>query len=183
MIRIVILSPGLDLGGGVLQSFKPVHVQTFIAEASVERFDRRVVRRLRLGQVCTGSRDIKCRRIPHTHQNTRMHWAVKNRWGKAWKEEVQIESLPKRLELKLGGLPLQRPQITLTFFRAQEMDHDGMRGAGKVIIDGPKENGGIGIIRDDSPAHIPGPVHRQEGVRHRDEEHVEILIEAPAVAA
>jgi hypothetical protein len=108
---------------------------------------------------------------------------VKNRWDKAWKEEVQIASLPKRLELKLVSLPLQRPQITLTFFQVQEMDHDGMRGAGKVIIDALKEDGGIGIIRDDSPAHIPDPVYRQERVRHRDEEHLEILIEAPAVAA
>ena len=46
MIRIVVLSPRLDLGGGILQSFTPVHVQRFIAEAAVEGFDGRVVRRL-----------------------------------------------------------------------------------------------------------------------------------------
>ena len=46
MIRIVVLSPRLDLGAGILQSFKPVDVQTFIAEAAVEGFDGRVVRRL-----------------------------------------------------------------------------------------------------------------------------------------
>src|SRR5258706_6323950 len=45
MIRIVVLSPRLDLGAGILQSFKPVDIQTFIAEAAVEGFDGRVVRR------------------------------------------------------------------------------------------------------------------------------------------
>jgi hypothetical protein len=43
MIRIVVLSPRLDLGGGILQSFKPVQVQTFIAEAAVKGFNGRVV--------------------------------------------------------------------------------------------------------------------------------------------
>ena len=43
---IVVQSPGFDLGGGILQFFKPVDVQTFIAEAAVEGFNGRVVRRL-----------------------------------------------------------------------------------------------------------------------------------------
>lgn len=52
-----------------------------------------------------------------------------------------------------------------------------------MLIDAPKQNGGIGIIRDDSPAHIPERTYRQERVKHQAEEHVEILIEARAAAA
>ena len=46
MILIVVLSPRLDLGRGVLEGFEPVHVQTLVAEPAVERFDGRIVGRL-----------------------------------------------------------------------------------------------------------------------------------------
>ena len=46
MIRIIVLSPRLDLGAGVLQRLKPMYVQAFVPEAAIERFDRRVVGRL-----------------------------------------------------------------------------------------------------------------------------------------
>jgi hypothetical protein len=45
MIRIVVLSPRLDLAARVLERFKPVHVQAFVAEPSIEGFDRRVIGR------------------------------------------------------------------------------------------------------------------------------------------
>jgi hypothetical protein len=63
------------------------------------------------------------------------------------------------------------------------MDEDGLRGAGKVLLDALKENGGCGVIRDDRPAHLPTPVYRQVRAGHLRDEHVEILIEdLPATA-
>lgn len=43
---VVVLYPGFDLLAGVFQGHEPVHVQAFIAQATVERFDERIVRRL-----------------------------------------------------------------------------------------------------------------------------------------
>lgn len=46
VVLIVVLSPSLDLGAGVVERLEPVDVQALVAEAPVERFDRGVVRRL-----------------------------------------------------------------------------------------------------------------------------------------
>jgi len=43
---MVFLSPGFDQLFGFAQCLEPTHVQAFISECSVERFDKRVVRRL-----------------------------------------------------------------------------------------------------------------------------------------
>ncbi len=45
MILIIVLSPRLDLRRRVLQRREPVHVQTLVAEATIEALDGRVVGR------------------------------------------------------------------------------------------------------------------------------------------
>ena len=42
---VVVPSPAFYFVSGVLQRHEPVHVQAFVPEAAVERFDMRVVRR------------------------------------------------------------------------------------------------------------------------------------------
>ncbi len=42
---VVVPSPALYFVSGVLQRHEPVHVQAFVPEAAVERFDVRIVRR------------------------------------------------------------------------------------------------------------------------------------------
>jgi len=42
---VVVPSPALYFVPGILQRHKPVHIQTFVPETAVERFDMRVVRR------------------------------------------------------------------------------------------------------------------------------------------
>ena len=42
---VVVLSPALYFVSGVLQRHKPVHVQAFVPEAAVERFDMGIIRR------------------------------------------------------------------------------------------------------------------------------------------
>ena len=42
---VVVPSPALYFVYGVLQRHEPVHIQTFVPEAAVKRFDLRIVRR------------------------------------------------------------------------------------------------------------------------------------------
>jgi hypothetical protein len=80
------------------------------------------------------------------------------------------------MKFNRGELPLDRPQLTISFFQIQTMDADNLRGSGKIVIDALKEDGGCGLIRDDSPEDLPAPIYRQEKVMHRKEEHVEVDI-------
>src|SRR5262249_26471204 len=115
---------------------------------------------IKLGQVCTGT---QCRRIPH-NSNASMHPMARYRWNQAWKEDVRwryLECRPANSIPSASRLPLERPKITFTLFTVQQLDQDNARTSLKPVLDALKERGGIGIIRDDSPRHLPEPRYEQ----------------------
>ena len=92
--------------------------------------------------------DKKLRRIPHNFANQRMHWAVKYKWNKAWKEAVQWEIMLNRA--KFGKLPLKFARIIVYFKVVHIFDQDGAYTACKAIVDGLKGT----VIVDDNPKNI-----------------------------
>lgn len=128
---------------------------------------------LKLGQVCVGKNSVQCRRIPFNTANRQMHWAIKAKWAKAWKEEVGWAFMQQRN--KLCKLPLKFAHITINLYTTRLMDYDGAYTAIKPILDGLKVNGGVGVIIDDSPKYIDLLV-KQIKVAHREDEHVELII-------
>lgn len=128
---------------------------------------------LKLGQVCVGKRNFKCRRIPHNMSNQRMFWATKAKWNDAWKEEVFAvwsQNRPRTIKL-----PLTTAKITITLYMCKLMDYDGAYNCVKPILDALKVNGGVGLIIDDSPKYIDLEV-KQIKTAHRKDEHVLITI-------
>jgi hypothetical protein len=107
-----------------------------------------------------------------------MHHMERYRWNKAWKNEVRLTFLPHRLKFPARSLPLNRPQIVVTFFTIHLLDQDNFRQAAEPMIDSLKERGGIGLIRDHGPEFIPEPVYLPERVAHRNQERVQIALEA-----
>ena len=129
--------------------------------------------KLVLGEVCIGKRTIKCRRTPFNTANHQMHWGEKAQWTKAWKEEVWVQFVLQRS--KLWKLPLKKASINITIYTTHLKDYDGAYTSIKPLLDALKVNGGVGVIIDDSPEYIDLLVN-QVKVKHRNEEHVELLI-------
>ena len=117
--------------------------------------------------VCIGKRALHCRRIPHNHSNTRMHWSEKALWNDAWKREVGYTWLALRpLGLKL---PLKFAKIRVILHVNKLFDHDGAYTAVKPLIDALKVKDGVGIIEDDSPKYIDLMVDQVNVKRRKDE--------------
>lgn len=127
--------------------------------------------RLKLGQVCSGKRDIKCRRIPH-NMNHSMHWKARSDWNKAWYVEVKYAwlSIPwsKRPEI-----PLKIPKIAIKYYTIHLLDFDNAYTAAKPLVDGLRD---AGILKNDDLKNLPSFQVTQEKVSHREDEHVEIEI-------
>lgn len=74
------------------------------------------------------------------------HWAVEDRYRKAWYWRVRC-AIGRRRPRK----PYQRAQITLTRRSNREPDADNLFASWKPVIDGLCV---AGVIVDDSPAHV-----------------------------
>lgn len=75
----------------------------------------------------------------------------------------------------------ERARVTITRRSVQLPDHDGLVGGMKQLIDclltrSTKHPNGLGLIRDDSPAHME-LVAKSERVAKRDEQGMHVLIE------
>lgn len=126
---------------------------------------------LTLGRACIQVRkgQFKCRAIPMNMSNQRLHWVIKSKWTRAWKDEVQASLM---LIKKPPGLPLEKANIKITLHVCHLMDHDGAYSAIKPVLDALTEQK---IIIDDSPKYIELKVE-QKKVAHKTEEKTEILI-------
>lgn len=126
---------------------------------------------INLGRACieTWRGEFKCRSVPMNMSNQRMHWAIKNKWTRAWKDEVRAALMMIK---KPKILPLKRANIKITFYACNLMDHDGAYNAAKPLLDVLKESG---VIIDDSPKFIELKVE-QIKVGHRIKEKTTILI-------
>lgn len=107
--------------------------------------------------------------------NQRMHWAIKAKWGAAWKEAVWGAWLEQRP--RMTKIPLEFAKITVFLHVVTLMDYDGAYNAVKPLLDALKVKDGIGIIIDDSPKYIDLEV-KQIKTAHRVDEHVSIQIDA-----
>jgi hypothetical protein len=112
--------------------------------------------------------------------NNPMHWAVKATWRDVWAEEVGYAFLENKL--KFGKLPLKNPKIKFVLYMVQPFDKDGAYNSVKPLIDSlkvwknsKKTQPGLGIIIDDSEKDFKLSVKTMK-VKHREEEHVEIII-------
>lgn len=133
---------------------------------------------LKLNQVCIGKKVIHCRRIPHS-MNHKMHFHARNKWNKAWQDEVGYALIPVRK--KLGKLPLKYASIIITFYCIAEIDLDNMYTAAKPLVDALKirvssNKPGLGVIEDDKRKFCVWEVSWVP-VKHRVDEHVEMDIQ------
>ena len=104
-----------------------------------------------LNRVCVGKRNAQCRSTPHS-PNTSMHWALRARWTKAWKEEVCWVILSCRKAL--GKFPKEHLTLHIHLYQCKPMDTDNLYASVKPIVDGLKVNGGCGLIVDDDAKHL-----------------------------
>jgi len=89
------------------------------------------------------------REVPYNMSNKTLHYMVKYKWAKEWKQAVGDAVMERRRSL--GKLPLTMPTITVILGHTQWFDKDGSYTAAKPLLDGLKE---AGVIIDDSPKHI-----------------------------
>lgn len=118
---------------------------------------------------------FKCRSLPMSMSNQRIHWVIKSKWTRAWKDEVKSAiviyygKLTEKIPIIHTG---QKTNIEITLFTCSFKDCDNAYGSIKPILDGLTESG---IIIDDSPEYINLKVD-QKKVKHNVEEKVQILI-------
>jgi hypothetical protein len=81
----------------------------------------------------------------------RMHWRARRNYAKALSGEIA----------KLVGIitPMERASDTIERFSVKEPDFDGLVGGVKQLVDcllirSERHPHGLGLIRDDSPAHL-----------------------------
>lgn len=100
-----------------------------------------------------------CRRIPHS-ANARLHWAVRNRWNRAWKDQAALEALAVR-----PGAPYRKATVVITLRSIHLLDTDNAYACVKPIVDGLK---GV-LIVDDSLDHLVLQVQQQRVGKRNDE--------------
>jgi len=129
---------------------------------------------LKLGQVCIGVREPKCRRIPHS-PNKKMHWAEQAKWKSAWEEEVAYAwlAVKNNYSQQWKSMPYKRSLLQIFVFSIKPQDEDNSYASMKGIIDGLKK---IGLIVDDDPAHLHIKLINVP-VKTRDAEHIELSLE------
>ena len=98
---------------------------------------------------------------PSLNQTLRMHPQVKRRQRSNWAWEITGTMLGKR-----PAQPLARARVTIWRHSVGTLDHDNAVGGAKGLVDvlkpmHPTRNPcGLGIIADDSPAHLELVVHQ-----------------------
>lgn len=128
---------------------------------------------LKIGRACIEKRrgQFECRSVPMNMSNQRMHWVIRHKWMRAWKNEV-LGTLKITPVKDRPDLPLEQPNITIEIQHLQFFDQDGAYNAVKPLLDGLKE---CGVIIDDGPQYINLKVE-QKKVAHRAEEKTIIKI-------
>lgn len=130
---------------------------------------------LKLGQVCIGSAEPKCRRIPHSpNRLNSLHWGEKKRWKDAWEEEVGWAWIRDKMKYEhlLKDLPFKKAQLEIFIFSIQAQDTDNAYASMKGIIDGLRK---VKLITDDDPSHLRVKI-TQAKVAHKEGERVELTI-------
>lgn len=129
---------------------------------------------LKLGQVCIS--DTKCRKVPHSpNRLNSMHWGERDRWKKAWQEEVWArwqEAKPKYTEI-LKLLPYKRATLEVSLFSVRPQDEDNAMASLKPIIDGLRY---AGLIVDDDPARLRVKPITTIPIKTKGSEHLELTL-------
>lgn len=121
----------------------------------------------KVGPVWVGTQE---RRIPQS-MNARQHWALRHRWGKQWKESVEVGIWENKK--KLGKIPYEKARVLITLHTMKLLDKDNAYASVKPIVDALKV---YGVIVDDRLDCIDLTVS-QEQVKHRADEQVILEIE------
>lgn len=110
---------------------------------------------LKLGTVtCRG----KTRAFPFG-ANARLHWAARNAWNAAWKDEVIMACKAAGIRKPAYG------HVVVTVRSIQPPDRDNLFSMVKPVVDGLK---GLAIV-DDSPEHIVLDVCHERVGKRKDE--------------
>jgi Holliday junction resolvase RusA-like endonuclease len=106
-----------------------------------------------------------------------MHWAEKNRWVRAWKEEVYYKFLGSDIYREVKQkIPFDNPIVLITYYTCYPMDRDNLYASAKPIIDGLTE---AGIIHDDTEDDITLKVV-QEKISKKVDQYVKIEVWTPS---
>lgn len=108
--------------------------------------------------------------LPRTTNASHVHWAIKSKHNKKWKEAVYWRAHKLGLPVK----PLASAKLTLTRFSAKEPDFDGLVSSFKPLIDGLTK---AGVILDDKQSVIGQPRYLWQFAKMR-EGRVTILVES-----
>ena len=123
---------------------------------------------IRLSKVCVKKGGaFVCRALPHS-PNSRMHWAEKARWTKAWKEQVGWRCIETNAHANRSHTEIPA-RVTVVLYTCRPQDYDNSVASVKAIVDGLK---GV-VIADDSPEHIQLSVQTIK-VNKKYDERVEI---------
>ena len=109
---VVVPSPALYFVSGVLQRHKPVHVQAFIPETSIERFDMRIVS-WDAGSKMPKSTSLKHTQIYNLREMNSESLSILCRYAQpnlAPKTLVRYEELLKRILPAIGHIRLDKLQ-------------------------------------------------------------------------
>ena len=123
---------------------------------------RKTLIHLRLGSACIGTYEIKCRRIPHSPNSLNsMHWALRDKWKKAWEQEVLERWLEERERIKRERpedwlvmkdfMPFKRIHLQIIVMSIQPQDFDNSIASLKGVIDGLVK---AGILLDDTLSNV-----------------------------
>ena len=96
-------------------------------------------------------------RTPTTNKLVRTHWAKRGRIGRQVAKELWIAMVLARIPRP--EKPIRRFRIEIMRESTKEPDRDGLFGSAKFILDALQPPSrrhpyGIGLIADDSPAHM-----------------------------
>ena len=92
-------------------------------------------------------------RLPRPNPSSNVHWRTKHRDRQKW-----VVLMRDALGPKLHP-PLEHAKVTFTRFSSREPDSDNLVASFKLVRDllmvaGKRNAGGLGLIVDDSPAHL-----------------------------
>lgn len=115
-----------------------------------------------------------CRPTPLLNVLLRMHWRSRQMLARSISAEIArlVPDLP-------GRQPLEHARVSVTRFSTQVPDQDNLMGC-KIMIDAllvlsKRHPNGLGLIRDDDPAHLTLVV-QSERCATRREQRTEVVI-------
>jgi len=128
-----------------------------------------------LHKVCIGSEgNYQCRAIPYSPNFlNRKHWAVRDRWKKAWQQEVWACWQEEKKKWPEYQFPLDfKVRLTVSIFCIKPQDQDNALAAMKGVIDGLVY---AKIVKNDTYEEITSEI-QYVPVKTREAEHIELHI-------